>query len=512
MSVPVRWLVQRRDLGLRVLAGQGDLDRPVTWAHSIELADPTPWLSGGELVLTTGLRLPPEDADGAAAYVRRLAAAGVAALGLGVGLSHPRVPPALVENARATGLALLEVPLPTPFVAITKALMERLAELQYEGVVRASRSQPRMTRAALRGGARAVVRELASAAEAGVLLLTDDGQLLAAHPAEAADLAPGLLADTGERGPAGMLRTRAASAVSASPHRTVTVQQVRLGLRPHGRLVLVTDHSPTPVDHLLLGHAASLLALEAEKPLRLRDEQHRVHGLVLGLLLDGALTPAAAREHLTEAGFPSQAGVRVLALRGSTPRRVLDAAAEDLAARGLPLFGAVREGCAVVLLPGDDPGAARALAGGAAARLRPRPWAGLSAVHAPADAGGALREALNAAALGPARREELVDYESLAGQVLIADPDTRAVLAGLAQTRLGPLAAHDRTHGSELLLSLRTFLEHHGHWESAATALGIHRHTLRGRLDKARTLLAVDLDSAHVRAELLLALTAWPGV
>ena len=27
------------------------------WVHSSELLDPTPWLSGGELLLTTGLQL-----------------------------------------------------------------------------------------------------------------------------------------------------------------------------------------------------------------------------------------------------------------------------------------------------------------------------------------------------------------------------------------------------------------------------------------------------------------------
>ncbi|MFD9129798.1 PucR family transcriptional regulator ligand-binding domain-containing protein, partial [Kitasatospora sp. NPDC059571] len=151
-GVPVRWLVARRDLGLVVLAGAAGLDRRATWAHSIELADPGPWLAGGELLLTTGLRLPADPA-GQRRYVDGLVAAGVAALGFGTGLTHDTVPPALVEAAEAAGLPLLRVPLPTPFVAVTRALMERLADLRYEDAVRAVRSQPRMTRAALRGGA-----------------------------------------------------------------------------------------------------------------------------------------------------------------------------------------------------------------------------------------------------------------------------------------------------------------------------------------------------------------------
>ncbi|GHB87988.1 hypothetical protein GCM10010306_098840 [Streptomyces umbrinus] len=193
MGVPLTWLLRRQELRLKVLAGRGGLDREVDWAHSIELADPVPWLGGGELVLTTGLRLP-GSTDARRDYVRHLAKAGVAAVGFGVGLSHEHVPDALVEAAEEAGLPLLEVPLPTPFVAVTKAVMERLAEQQYDGMVQASRLQPRMTRAALHGGAQAVVRELAVSTATSVLLLDHDGTPCASHPPGASTPGPGLLA------------------------------------------------------------------------------------------------------------------------------------------------------------------------------------------------------------------------------------------------------------------------------------------------------------------------------
>ena len=43
------------ELELQVVAGAAGLDRAVRWVHISELADPTPWLSGGEVLLTTGL-------------------------------------------------------------------------------------------------------------------------------------------------------------------------------------------------------------------------------------------------------------------------------------------------------------------------------------------------------------------------------------------------------------------------------------------------------------------------
>ena len=53
--LPLRELL--RELELEIVAGEAGLDRAVRWVHISELADPTPWLSGGELLLTTGLQL-----------------------------------------------------------------------------------------------------------------------------------------------------------------------------------------------------------------------------------------------------------------------------------------------------------------------------------------------------------------------------------------------------------------------------------------------------------------------
>lgn len=507
MGVALAWLVRRQDLRLKVLAGRSSLDREVVWAHSIELTDPAPWLNGGELVLTTGLRLVP-DSGACEDYVGRLAKAGVAAVGFGVGLTHETVPEALVDAADGVGLPLLEVPLPTPFLAVTKAVMERLAEQQYEGVVQASRIQPRMTRAALRGGAQAVVRELAVSTGTSVVLLDPESKVRAAHPPGAGAPEAALVADLGPP-------ERAAAAVSSGQDGGLAVQQVRVGPRVHGRLGLVADRALTPVDHLLLGHAASLVALEAEKPVRLRDEQNRVNGLFLRMLLDGSIAASAADGHLTEAGFPVRDGIRVLALRGGSPRQALQAVGKELAERGLPLFGRAHGGGAMaVLLPAGHGGTAQTVTDAARARLNSQVWAGLSAAHQLADGPVALTEALNAASVARTRgSRDVVAFESLAGRLLAATPETRTILAALAQAQLAPLALHDTEHGTDLLVSLRAFLEHNGQWEAASAALGVHRHTLRSRMERVRGLVGGDLDSAHVRAELLLALSAWqePG-
>src|SRR5918997_3128967 len=96
------------DLDIEVLAGDAATDAPVRWVHISELPDPTQWLSGGELLLTTGLQL--GDARAQRAYVDRLADHGLAGLGFGLGFAHDAVPPTVVEAAAARDFPLFSVP------------------------------------------------------------------------------------------------------------------------------------------------------------------------------------------------------------------------------------------------------------------------------------------------------------------------------------------------------------------------------------------------------------------
>lgn len=66
--------------GAEVVAGRDSLDRPVLWSHVSELLDIGRLLSGGELLLSTGMALSRVPADDQRWYLRTLAAAEVAGL------------------------------------------------------------------------------------------------------------------------------------------------------------------------------------------------------------------------------------------------------------------------------------------------------------------------------------------------------------------------------------------------------------------------------------------------
>src|ERR1700727_2903248 len=128
-----------RDLDVSLLAGERGLHLPVRWVHISELLDPTPWLSGGELLLTTGMQL--ETPDQAREYVARLADHHLAGLGFGTGFKHASVPEALLEVAAEREFPVFEVPYEVPFIAITEAAFTQLVNEQY-AVLRRGRGAP----------------------------------------------------------------------------------------------------------------------------------------------------------------------------------------------------------------------------------------------------------------------------------------------------------------------------------------------------------------------------------
>ncbi|MDX8054172.1 PucR family transcriptional regulator [Lentzea sp. BCCO 10_0798] len=269
MPITVRELAGK--LALPVLAG--DVSKPVGWVHGTELADPTPFLEGGELLLTTGLNAL---RDG---YVERLVRAGVVGLGFGTGLGHDVVPPALVQAAAEAGLGLVEVPREVPFIAISKAVSKALAADEYAALTRTSEAQRALTRAAVRTGVGGVVRRLGQWIDGWAVLLDAAGRPVHAHNPR---LVPDLTAELAR------LKTAGGLASAAFELDGVHVFLQVLGSRARGVLAVGTTR-PEPG---IVNTAASLLVLALAQHdsvdaarRELRAGQFRM--LLAGLAVDG---------------------------------------------------------------------------------------------------------------------------------------------------------------------------------------------------------------------------------
>lgn len=478
----LRTVVRRPPLGLGVLAGGDALDRPVRWVAVSELEDPTPFLEGGELVLTTGMRL---DAGNAGPYVERLVGREVAGLGFGVGLGHETIPGELVEAATRAGLPLLEVPRDTPFVAIGKAVSELLAAEQYDELSRAFAAQGRLTRAALRPeGPRAVIDRLARELDGWAILLDEAGGVRHAAGRGSAGAADGLGPEL-ERLRKVSNRGAPASVALSSPKENVIVQPFG-ARRVRGFLAVGLGRPFTPVAHTVVNAAGSLLTLAVEHGREHLAAERRVRSAVLRLLVAGQ--PDAGCETLERLGERLPAGPLVVLACAGEPEAVLETAGEAFAAA---------DGDRVVLLvPASGAGAVAAALG----------------EHGPVGVGDSvglddLRTGLDQAdrALAAARRGAVpvMRFADLAGQGLLALLDSGAA-AAFSSALLAPL----RKYGSraDLLESLRVYLDCNGHWDAAAQRLGVHRHTLRYRMRRVAELVGRDLDDPAARAELWIAL------
>src|SRR2546430_4357318 len=128
MELTVENLIE--ELGLELLSGKENATAHVRWVHSSELADPTPWLRGGELLLTTGIQL--DTPKPQRELIAKLAEHDIAGLGFGTVFSHKRVPAALLAAARERSFPVFEVPYELPFIAITERAFAQLVNERYE--------------------------------------------------------------------------------------------------------------------------------------------------------------------------------------------------------------------------------------------------------------------------------------------------------------------------------------------------------------------------------------------
>nr|MBA3728806.1 PucR family transcriptional regulator ligand-binding domain-containing protein [Actinomycetota bacterium] len=182
MALTIGDLLRIPGLDLRLLAGAAGTGRPIRWVHLSELEDPTPWLRGGELMLTTGIAVGGTAAR-QRAYLKRLVDAGLSGLGFGTGFSFRKVPKGLLEEADGAGFALFEVPYPVPFIAITEAVFTRLVAEQHDLLSRSLDAEHTLTRAVLEGhGIEGVIHALTEATDAWALLLDLHGEAIAAIP------------------------------------------------------------------------------------------------------------------------------------------------------------------------------------------------------------------------------------------------------------------------------------------------------------------------------------------
>jgi purine catabolism regulator len=546
----------------RVVAGEAELDRPVRWVHIAEVPDIAALLRGGELVLTTGIGLPADDA-GLRAFIGELADVGVSGLIVELGRRYTaRVPAVMVAAAARRGLPLVELRRATPFVRVTEAVHALIVDAQLTELRATEEIHQRFTELSVEGAEPAeVVHQAAALAGCPVVLENLSRQVLAY---DAAGDSAELLLDGWEQHSRG-IQPVGRTAYDANAGWLVTTVGARG--QDWGRLLLrwppsgdATVQTPPTRLSILLERAASTLALGR---LIRRDEEgleRQIHRTLLTALLDHtrpvdevalrsrALGVALERRYLigvvvrhrhevddlpdAEPGGPGSAsdsgGDDAQAAIPAAQARLRDLAESvGQAIREARLTGLTSamddQAVGALLALKDRDGEDAALAAFAAALRRVSSRADPGTVIVAAGSGvTSLREArrslVEARQVAEAARHDRRDvpifrlpHVGLPGLLHLLREEPR--LQTFVERQLGRLLAYDARHPREHLLdSLRVYLDQGRNKSAAATAAHLSRPAFYERLARIARILEVDLDSVEACLSLHVALLALDAI
>ncbi|GAB2662193.1 PucR family transcriptional regulator ligand-binding domain-containing protein [Saccharopolyspora gloriosae] len=492
-GVQLSELVADPGLGLTLLTGPAD--REVRGVYITDLLDPRRYLRGGELVLT-GLMWRTGPAD-SAEFVAALADAGVAAIAAGTAWLGS-TPPDLVEACRRHGMSLVEVPVALSFGTLS------------ERVMAAHRAAGREWVSALAAGADLdEVLELAAAElGTGCWVVSGAGAVLAGPPGAPAheEFVHGLHESSAT---SGSVRT------SRGDHRFHAVGD---GTDPRVAqwFVVVRESAVPPA---ALAELATVVALVRSRVDQARSIAGRSVESALRRLLDGTSSAVEVAARLDTVGLPAGEPLRVVQLsvvrpeRGATAGSALAATVlrELAATTGLPSVAApLGEAAAAVFA--DDEGQLSALPDrfrefAALAGGEVRLCAGISDIGTADGLRSAVEEAGHARRLAEHDpRSSVVTADALASHEVLLASVPEELRRSYRDKLLGPLIGYDEAHATDLLRTLRVFLECSGSWSRCAARLHLHVNTLRYRIGRIEQITGRKLGNLSARVDFHLAL------
>jgi purine catabolism regulator len=507
----VRSIVE--ELGLDLAAGSARAENAVRWVHISEEEDPTPWLTGGELLLTSGFSL--DTPAQQRSFLRRLADHDLAGLGFGLTEGAQRTPEPLLEEARKLEFPLFEIPHSMPFIEVTKTALERLVNERYDVLRRSVLVQQRLEHMVLEDrGLEELAGAISGAVGASVLVLGGPGQVLALHDPGGVFSAAAVVAIGAET--AG--RSSSQPFVLSDPQfgedafaRPVVPPR---GGRPQAWVVVAAGtRRRGDLELLIVQQAVAVVGLELMRASVASETERRLSGDLLSAALDRDTNPIELARRLQPFGIGAEASILIFSAgEGEIGEDALGQAlrGEDCpAALSTQRIDGQELLCAIIDVAGRDP---IEVARKAHARLQPQVGEVRAGVSRPGPVEllwRSFHEARWALEAGDGEDGAAVrSWHDLGAETLLLSIRDDDALRLYSDRVLGGIADGDPGYSAELLRSLEAFIQHHGQWERAARELFCHRHTLRYRMRKVEELTGRDLSRANDRIEFWLALRA----
>ena len=535
--ISVQDILDIPDLNLRLLAGSKSISNPVRWVHITEVPDPTKWLKGGELLLTTGYGFVGSE-EQQVEQVKRLIDHNISGLGFGTGFSFDKVPPALVKVAEEYGFPLFEVPYHVPFIAITEAVASKIVNEQYSLLQRSLAVHEKLTKIVLEEkGLDAILSTLSALVGCSAVLFDFHGVVLC-ETAYRRRLGGELIADLwrqiSDRRAGRQNFALSLEGVGSGVQVYPVVASHRIG----AFLAVVKDSGDfSEYDRIILHNVVTVTALELVKKKAVAETEQRLAGDFFDELIASDLYEEEIARRLAFFGLDPQSPHLIVLVDIDGFRAFMDGpgereettvqdikerlhwAVDEFMAKHEVLFISASRSDSVVILvqPGAlDTDAVLALAAelqAAIDKMLPEITVSLG-IGRPHRQLVDLRQSYYEASYA-------IRIRKLKGEpgviATFADLGSYGLLLGLQDTLslevfydsvLGKLQEYDEQNSSDLVKSLSCFLEANGHWGDAAEKLYVHRHTLRYRMKRVEEITGRDLDKSQDRMEFWLALKA----
>jgi purine catabolism regulator len=507
VTATLKWLVGSPGLQLRAWWDESgedsELERrlrmPVTWVHSSDLLDPSPFLRAGNLLLTDGSQFGlgslAEDFD-YEPYLERLAGNGIVGLGLATHFLHAGMPESLAAACQKMSFPLIEVSDQVPFIAIIRRVAEYQAKERMSRLEWSVSAQKAISRAALKpNGLESILAELERQLDCWVAMFDSLGHRILVP---AVRQIPPEIADLVAEGARSVLKTGSRTGSSfVLDANQITMQT--LGQRDALRGVLALGRGATldRSENELLTSVIALASLALEQNRALDAARSHLRAGLLELLIGGNVAVATRSAEQLWGRMP-QEPISIFELKSPQySQHQLDTLELLCEVQTGGTFFALRNGVLVIISENASIGSVEAV---------------LKAFEAPVGVSveghysslqellGQARMAREAAETRFGKDQPFIRFSAISETGVLGFLRSEKA-EHLARRVLEPLVGYDQDNDTDIASSIEVWLRNECHWDQSALELGVHRHTLRNRINQANEILGLDLNTFAGRLE-----------
>lgn len=522
-----------------VLAGNESLDRNIRWVHILEVSDFEQLIHGDEMILTTGIAFQ-SDPDSSIPYLERLIKKNVSCLCIEMSDQFNSVPPEMVALAERHQFPLIVFPNTVRFVDITQDLHDLIINRHHkllQDLGEISREFNRLTLTSQ--GISNVLKLLQSSTKAQIIYwpIENPASFMPALPTKE------------QKALIDFLKSRIDAIPSDLPNVSPSLHEYHnksLILQPVGALgstwayiVILLEHKPQEYDYLILDSASLSIAQDLLRNRYIDERKLYAENLWMDDLLHNRLNDEKKIESFIGADYQklNEMPYRVCLIESNSldgqsyPWNMNDSDESEkinlsLMMRSLfeeySFYPLITHRNNRIIVAAFDLNTKKP----AKKRLMQVFEALLKSFNKEASenrqlligvgktnvsmiqASASYQEAIQAISMHSCFKAPVLFFEDLGVFQLLFNSVDREVLRAFMESYLEPLIQHDRNKGSELLRTLKVYLDSDGSKKNAAQELFVVRQSLYYRLEKISELLGENYMDTENRLGLQVALRA----